>query len=107
MTENGLLQIALYFFIILACVKPLGWYMAQVYENKPCGLNRLLQPFEYFIYKLSGVQPEQEMGWKKYLYTMLIFNLFGLLALYAIQRLQLHFPLNPQHFPAVPSDLSF
>lgn len=107
MTINGILQIVLYLFIIFACVKPLGWYMAQVYENRPCGLNRLLRPLEHLIYRLSGVQPEQAMGWKKYLYTMLIFNLFGLLAVYAMQRLQLHFPLNPQHFPAVPPDLSF
>jgi K+-transporting ATPase ATPase A chain len=107
MTANGMLQIALYFFILLVCVKPLGWYIAQVYENKPCGLNRLLQPIEQLIYKLSGIQSTEEMGWKKYLYSMLIFNLFSFLAVYTIQRLQYYLPLNPQHFSAVPPDLSF
>jgi K+-transporting ATPase ATPase A chain len=107
MTENGILQIVLYLLTLLIAVKPLGWYMAQVYENKPCGLNRLFQPLEQLIYRLSNIEPTQEMGWKKYLSTMLFFNLFSLLAIYAIQRLQGYFPFNPQHFPAVPADLSF
>ncbi len=107
MTENGILQLIVYLFIIIVCTKPLGWYMAQIYENKPCGLNRLLRPLEHFIYQLSGVQPQQEMGWKKYLYTMLIFNLVGFLAVYTIQRLQYYLPLNPQHFSAVPPTISF
>ncbi len=107
MTDNGILQIALYLVILIACIKPLGWYMAQIYENKPCGINRLLQPIERLIYKLSGIQPDIEMGWKKYLYTMLIFNLVGLLAVYAIQRLQYYLPLNPQHFSAVSPSISF
>ncbi len=107
MTENGILQIALYLLIILVCIKPLGWYIAQVYENKPCGLNRLFRPLEQFIYKLSSIQPEQEMGWKKYLSTLLLFNLLSLLVIYAIQRLQLHLPFNPQHFAAVPPSLAF
>src|SRR5438105_4509799 len=107
MTENGILQIVLYLFIIILCIKPLGWYMAQVYENKPCGLNRLLKPFELFIYKLCGVQPEQEMGWKKYLYAMLIFNLLGIFLVYALQRLQYYLPLNPQHFTAVTPTIAF
>src|SRR5438046_1884529 len=107
MTENGIFQIVLYLLVLLACIKPLGWYMAQIYENKPCGLNRLFQPIERLIYTLCGIQPEQEMGWKKYLYTMLIFNFIGFLTVYTIQRLQYYLPLNPQHFSAVSPALSF
>ena len=52
MTGIGLAQIALYLFIILLCVKPLGWYMAQIYAGKPCGINRLLRPIEKLIYRV-------------------------------------------------------
>ncbi len=105
--ENGILQVVVYLLILLACVKPLGWYMAQIYENKACVINRLLRPFEYFIYKLSGIQPEQEMGWKKYLSSLLLFNFLGFLAVYATERLQCYLPLNPQHFTGVPANISF
>lgn len=107
MTENGILQLIIYLLVITLFVKPLGWYMAQVYENKPCGLHYLFRPIEYVIYKLSGIQPEQEMGWKKYLYTALILNIVGFFIIYAIQRLQYYLPLNPQHFIAVPPHISF
>lgn len=107
MTNNGILQIVLYLFIILACTKPLGWYMAHIYENKPCGINRWFQPVEKLIYKVCGIQPEQEMGWKHYLYSMLLFSLVGFLVVYSLQRLQFYLPLNPQHFSAVSPNVSF
>lgn len=107
MTNNGLLQIAVYFFILIACIKPLGWYMAQIYENKPCGMNVILKPFEMFIYRLCGIQPEQEMDWKKYLYALLILSIVGFLIVYGLQRLQYYLPLNPQHFTAVSPSISF
>ncbi len=107
MTENGILQILLFLLIVLLLVKPLGWYMAQVYENKPCGLNRILGPLERIIYKICSIDPRHEMNWKNYLIAMLLFNLFGLLAVYAIQRLQSFFPLNPENFSSVSPDLAF
>ncbi len=107
MTANGWLQIGLFLFVLLALVKPLGWYMAQVYEGKPCGLNRVLGPLEGLLYRLSGVKPEQEMGWKAYAVAMLLFNLLGLLAVYGLLRLQHLLPLNPQKMDAVSPDLSF
>jgi potassium-transporting ATPase potassium-binding subunit len=107
MTENGVLQVLLYLAILLLLVKPLGWYMAQVYNNKPCGLNRFLGPCEHVIYRLCGIQKEQEMDWKGYLTAMLLFNLLGLLTVYGIERLQFYLPFNPQHFPAVDPSLAF
>lgn len=81
--------------------------MARVYENQYCGLDSMLGPLERFIYRICGIHKEEEMGWKNYLSTMLYFNLLGMLAVYAIQRLQFYLPLNPQAFPSVAPDLSF
>lgn len=107
MMVSAILQIVLIFFLLFCLVKPLGWYMAMVYEGKPCGLNTILGPVEKCIYKLSHIKPSEEMNWKTYLRAMLLFNLIGMLFLYAIARLQFYLPLNPQQFPAVSSDLAF
>jgi potassium-transporting ATPase potassium-binding subunit len=107
MTTNGFLQIGLYLIALVALVKPLGWYMARVYEGQSVGLNRLLSPVERGIYRLCGIKETEEMGWKTYGMTMLIFSAAGVLFLYALQRLQGHLPLNPAGFGAVRPDLSF
>jgi K+-transporting ATPase ATPase A chain len=107
MTTNGFLQIGFYLVVLVALVKPLGWFMARVYEGQSTGLDRLLGPVERGIYRLCGIQPSQEMGWKAYGMTMLLFNAAGVFVLYALQRLQAYLPLNPQSFGAVTPDLSF
>lgn len=107
MTGSGIFQIVLYLLTILLLVMPLGWYMAQVYDGKPCGMDRIMGPIERLIYRICSINPEQEMEWKSYLSTMLFFNLLGMLAVYTIQRFQFYLPLNPQIFSAVPSDLAF
>lgn len=107
MTEIGIFQILLYLLVILAFVKPLGWYMARVYEGKPCGLDRILAPIESLFYRLARIHPKEEMGWKNYLSTMLFFNLLGFLGVYTFQRLQIYLPLNPQIFASVPAHLAF
>ena len=96
MTENGLFQIILYFVTLMLLAKPLGVYMAAVYENRPIFINRLFSPLEAGLYRLSGVNPEQDMRWKDYAAALLWFNLFGGLAVFALQMLQAHLPLNPQ-----------
>jgi K+-transporting ATPase ATPase A chain len=106
-TLSGILQIAFYFLAIIVFVKPLGAYMAKVYEGEPCGLNKLGSPFERLIYRLCGINASEEMNWKQYLFALLFFNLLGLLAVYALQRLQFYLPLNPQGFSSVPPDLAF
>jgi K+-transporting ATPase ATPase A chain len=107
MTANGLLQIALYFVVLLALAKPLGAYMARVYEGKPSGLDRVLGPVERLIYRLSGVRPDEEMDWKVYALALLLFSVVGLLFLYALQRLQGMLPWNPQALAAVSPDSSW
>jgi K+-transporting ATPase ATPase A chain len=97
-TANGWLQLAFYLAVLLALVKPLGAYMARVYEGQRLGLDRVLGPVEHLLYRVCGVRPDVEMGWKAYAAAMLLFNAFGLLAVYALQRLQAFLPLNPEGF---------
>ena len=107
MTVNVWFQLALYVVVLIALVKPLGTYMARVYEGQPTWLDRLIRPLERLVYRLSGIDDRSEMGWKTYAVAMLVFNLAGLLAVYALQRLQGVLPLNPQGLGAVSPDSSF
>ena len=100
---NALLQCAVYLGALLLLVKPLGAYMANVYV----GRYRFLAPLENLVYRAAGVQAEEEMDWKRYLWGVLWFNLIGFAAVYALQRLQHLLPLNPQNFGAVSADSSF
>lgn len=106
MTINSILQITLYFATLVVLVKPLGWYMAQVFEGKPAGLNRMFGPIERLIYRICGIREDEEMGWQRYTAAMLLFSLIGLIALYLQQRVQGLLPLNPQKFGAVSPDSS-
>jgi hypothetical protein len=107
MTANGLFQLVLYVVVLIALAKPLGAYMARVYAGRPIALGRVLGWLERLTYRLCGVGPDQEMGWKAYAGAMLLFNLFGMLAVYLLQRVQGVLPLNPQGFGAVSADSSF
>jgi len=107
MTANGYLQLGLYLIVLLALAKPLGAYMARVYEGRPFGLDRLLGPLERSIYRLSGVHADDEMRWQTYAWAMMLFNLAGLLAVYALQRIQGLLPLNPQSLGPVSPDSAF
>lgn len=77
MTTNAVLQVLTFFIVLLALVKPLGWYMARVYEGKPFGLDRFLGPMERALYRLCGVRSDDEMDWKSYGMAMLLFNGVG------------------------------
>ena len=107
MTSNSYFQIIVYVVTLIALAKPLGWYMARVYEGESVGLNRLLAPLEALLYRLSGVNPKEEMRWTDYAVSFLIFNLLGVLAVFALQRLQAYLPFNPQGLPGVSSDSAF
>ena len=107
MTANGLLQIVLYFGILVLLIKPLGLYMARVLNGERTFLDPVLRPVERLIYRLSGVDPRQEQHWTTYTAAMLIFNLSGLVLLYALQRLQDVLPLNPQAFAPPSPDSAF
>lgn len=101
MTPNGLFQITFYFFILLLLVKPLGGYIARVYQGERTFLDPVMRPVERYFYCLAGVNPADEQPWKTYALAMLTFNAFGLLTVYALQRLQAILPLNPQSMGAV------
>src|SRR5205823_4649070 len=107
MTANVWLQLGLYLVVLVALVKPLGWYMARVYQGQPCGLDRVLGWLERWLYRLSGIDPNREMGWRMYAICVLLFNAAGLLAVYLLLRLQGVLPLNPRGFAGVAPDLSF
>ncbi len=107
MTGNALTQIAVYMLTLLLIAKPLGWYMACIYQGEPVGLNQWLKPVEDLIYRLSHVDPKQEMRWTDYAYAVLALNLFGILVVFALQRIQHLLPFNPQHLSGVSPDLAF
>ncbi|MGE5307708.1 MAG: potassium-transporting ATPase subunit KdpA [Deltaproteobacteria bacterium] len=106
MNWNDLAQLTVYLLILLLTVKPLGIYMARVYEGKRQPLS-WLSPLERLIYRMCAVDPDKEMGWKEYAVCMMLFNIIGLLAVYVLQRVQQFLPLNPMKMAAVAPDLAF
>ena len=106
MTASGLLQVLLYFGALTALAVPLGRYMAAVYEGRARLAQRLLGPAERLLYRVAGVDPEHDMSWKAYAAAVLAFNGIGIVALYALQRLQGVLPLNPAGLPAVGPDVA-
>ena len=107
MTLNDAIQLLIFAVVLTALAKPLGAYMARVYEGRPFGLDKALGWLERLVYRLCGVDARVEMGWKLYALAMLLFNLAGLLLVYLLQRAQGALPLNPQGFGAVSPDSSF
>ena len=97
-------QIILYLVVLMGLAKPLGSYMAKVYQGDRLFLDRMLGPVERFIYRVSGIKADEDMNWKTYAFAVLTFNILGLLAVYAIQRLQGVLPLNPQALGAITPD---
>ena len=98
MTLNGWLQIALMLVLVVATARPLGLYMASVFEGKPTFLHPVLRPVERAFYSVAGVDETREQTWLGYLAALLTFNAAGFVLLYAILRLQNYLPLNPQGF---------
>jgi K+-transporting ATPase ATPase A chain len=107
MTTSGWLQIGFYLLVLVLLVKPLGAYMARVFEGGRTPLSPVVAPVERFIYRLSGVNPETEMNWKTYALAMLLINFAGMLLLFLIQRFQGSLPLNPLQLNGVNPDLAF
>ena len=106
MTLNGWLQIIVYLIILVLLVKPLGLFMAKVYQGERTFLSPVISPIERLTYRLSGVNTEEEMDWKKYSVSMLLFSLVGFIFLYLLQRMQGYLPLNPTGMGAVSPDSS-
>jgi K+-transporting ATPase ATPase A chain len=106
MSANGWLQLALYVVVLLLLVKPLGQYMAGVFEGTGA-VTRWFGPFERGLYRLCRVDSGAPMSWKQYALAVLVFNTLGALAVYGLQRLQAYLPWNPQQMAAVSADSSF
>ncbi len=107
MTPNAWIQMGVFLLVLVALVKPLGAFMARVYEGRPCGLDKPLGWMERLTYRLAGIKPDQPMNWKTYAIAVLLFNLLGGLVVYGLQRLQGSLPLNPEHLGAVSPDLAW
>ena len=107
MTAHGYIQIILFLVVVLATAVPIGAYMARVYQNESIWLERVFGGLERVLYRLAGVRKDDEQRWQQYAVGMLLFNVAGILAVYAIQRLQGFLPLNPQSFAAPSPDLSW
>ena len=97
MTANGWLQIAFYSVVLLALTKPMGIAILKVYDGSATWLG----PIERFIYRIGGVDPEEDQHWTQYAAAMLIFSFVSMLLTYVALRLQHLLPFNPQKLPAV------
>jgi K+-transporting ATPase ATPase A chain len=107
MSANGWLQFSIFSAILLASVRPVGIYLARVLEGERTWLDPFLRPIERLIYKLCGINSGKEMNWREYAYSVLGFSAVTLLATYALERLQVMLPWNPQHLAAVGPDLAW
>ncbi|MET3652017.1 potassium-transporting ATPase subunit KdpA [Dyella japonica] len=106
MTTFDIFQVVLFLGVLLLLIKPVGAYMALAFSDAPNGVNRVGGKLERLLYRLAGVRSDEQMGWRRYAIAMLVFNMLGLFAVYALTRVQQWLPLNPQHFDALSPDLA-
>jgi K+-transporting ATPase ATPase A chain len=107
MTLNEILQIGFYLVVLVLAAKPLGTFMARVFQRERTFLDPIFGPVERFIYRLAKINPDEEFDWKENAVATLLFNFVGLLVVYLLQRIQQFLPLNPQGMAAVTPDSSF
>src|SRR6478736_10582046 len=103
MTVNGWLQILVFLALILAVTKPMGVFMARVFNREKTFMDPVLRPVERLLYRVTGVDEEHEMRWTEYAIAMLLFSVVSMILLYFIQRLQGYLPFNPQKLPGADS----
>ncbi|WP_027358263.1 potassium-transporting ATPase subunit KdpA [Desulforegula conservatrix] len=106
MTLNGWLQILIFLAVVFALTKPLGTYLFSVFEGPKRPLPRIFGPLERFFFKVCGINPDEEQGWKEYAASLIMFSVISMLITYAILRFQNLLPLNPQKFGPVPAWLA-
>jgi potassium-transporting ATPase potassium-binding subunit len=107
MTINGWTQIAIFLALILLVTKPMGVFMARVFNRERTFMDPVLRPIERLLYRLTGVDENHEMRWTEYAFAMLLFSVVSMLLLYLFERVQGFLPFNPQKLAAVPQALAF
>jgi len=108
MTANGWLQILIFFALILAVTKPMGVFLARVFNRERTFMDPVLRPLEKLLYRVTRVDETHEMRWTEYAVSMLLFSVVSMLVLYLMERVQGYLPFNPQKFGAVsPAHLAF
>ena len=107
MTPNGWFQIALFFLVVLALAKPMGSYMTLVFERRRTWFDPIAGPVERLLYRVTGIDSDEEMRWTTYLVVMLIFSAATLVLTYIVERAQAHLPWNPQHLAGVEPGLAW
>jgi len=109
MTTPGVVQIVVFFLVVIALTKPMGLFLTRVYEGQRTFLHPALRWLEVLIYKLCGVRETEEQKWTQYSFALIVFSIAGTVLAYLLQRLQGHLPLNPQNFgtPVMTPDLAF
>ena len=108
MTANGWLQILLFLVLVFLVTKPLGTFMARVFNREKTFMDPVLRPIERLLYRVTGVDENHEMRWTEYAIAMLLFSMVSMMVLYLMERLQGYLPFNPQKFGAVaPAHLAF
>jgi K+-transporting ATPase ATPase A chain len=108
MTANGWLQILLFLLLVFLVTKPMGIFMARVFNREKTFMDPVLRPIERLLYRVTGVDESHEMRWTEYAVSMLLFSMVSMVVLYLMERLQGYLPFNPQKFGAVsPAHLAF
>ena len=107
MTANGWLQIGFFLLVIFALTKPVGVFMAKVFNREKTFLDFALRPIERLIYRVTGVREEREMRWTEYGTAMLLFSAVSMLVLYLMERTQHWLVFNPQRLANVAPDLAW
>jgi K+-transporting ATPase ATPase A chain len=104
---EGVAQFSAFIVILTLLVKPVGKFIAKVFDNQKTSLTPIFSPIENFFYRLTGIDPTYEMDWKEYAISFIIFNAIGFIVLFLILVFQGFLPLNPQHFKGFSLDLAF
>jgi K+-transporting ATPase ATPase A chain len=107
MTVNSIVQISSYLIVLLACVKPLGLFMAQIYNGRVSAFGKLLAPVERLTYRICGINKDAEMTWQQYTQAVLSLSVVSFVVVYGMQRMQAPLPLNPDQLASVSGDSSF
>ena len=108
MTFNGWLQILLFLILVFLVTKPMGVFMARVFNREKTFMDPVMRPLERLLYRVTGVDENHEMRWTEYAISMLLFSVVSMIVLYLMERLQGYLPFNPQKFGAVnPTHLAF